>query len=57
MDPAFLEKFLELLEVIVDADGTWQEKKALLVAECNEADQANIEEFVSWFTPDEASAA
>lgn len=53
MEQAFLQKFLEMLEVIVDADGTWQEKKALLIAECSEEDVANLNELASWFAPSE----
>lgn len=47
------QKFLELLSIIMDADGNWREKKANLLAECGEGDESNLQELACWFTPNE----
>ena len=49
MKEAQIIKFLELLHIITNSSGTWQEKKAKIEAQACEGDMNNIEEFVAWY--------
>jgi hypothetical protein len=56
VEPEFLQKFLEMLAVIVDDDAPWPEKKAALKAEMGPEDETNVAEFVSWYEAEEPQA-
>lgn len=44
-----LEKFADVLDDIVNADGIWQDKKDSLMNRLPIEAQNNIEEFIGWF--------
>jgi hypothetical protein len=50
VNPAIAEKFFELLAEIVHGDEPYTEKLATLLALGDEADKANLEELITWFS-------
>jgi hypothetical protein len=49
MDKKSIVKMLELVKALVDADGPWVDKKAAVLAECDDDDKTALQEFVGWF--------
>jgi len=45
-----IQDLLEAIDSVVSWDkASWQEKKAMILAECSEDDKINLEEFIGWF--------
>jgi hypothetical protein len=44
---------LELIAEAVQGDGTWREKAQAILAEATESDKTNLQEFATWFDPEE----
>jgi hypothetical protein len=43
------DQFLGLLENIVNADGSYKDKLAILIGHMDESDKTNMAELLSWF--------
>lgn len=48
-----IETLFSVLEELVSAEGTYNEKRAKILAACGVTDRTNLEEFLSWFDEDE----
>jgi len=44
------ERFFELLDEIVNSDGSWISRKQLLEDNASDQDKSNLKEFAAWFT-------
>jgi hypothetical protein len=54
MDQRQWDKFFELLDKVADLPGTWQEKKAELKRQAEDAGSFNnLEEVAGWFNEEE----
>jgi hypothetical protein len=49
MDKRNIHALLLALANVVPGDGPWQEKRDAVLAEADESDKINLEEFASWF--------
>ena len=46
---ARINALLELIGEVVVMDGTWREKKDAILAQCDDSDRTNLQEFITWF--------
>jgi hypothetical protein len=44
-----IQKLLDAITSIVADSGTWQEKRNAILAEADETERTNLDEFLSWF--------
>lgn len=44
-----IEQLLTIVTEVVKADGEWETKRDLILAQCNDANKVNLEEFATWF--------
>ena len=53
METQTILKLLEYIDQIVHAPKTWQDKRDAVMLQADEKDKANLEEFGSWFAPED----
>ena len=53
MDTKLIETLLTAIDAIVRADGSWQQKRTLILEHANATDRTNLFEFVVWFEDEE----
>lgn len=55
VDKVMVDKVLEAIDEVVRAEGNWSEKRDAIKAAAQETEgyETNLEEFVTWFVPDE----
>jgi hypothetical protein len=44
-----IETLLSLIDTIVNAEGTWKEKRDKIMDEASDNDKSNLAEFAGWF--------
>jgi hypothetical protein len=48
-----VEKFLDAINDLADAGGTWKEKRDAVIRQCTHNDRTNLEEIITWFAEEE----